>query len=273
MELGNINEFKAAISEARHSYYSLSIGEKFNQDSIGWLYSEAGEKLVSDVKSDIQQGIISLIDEDKKLSQFVRLVYYETLQYYLILFKSLGKKLPYNEKDKISIRLHNGYIHDLSELSIFFRTEMKLSTGATLNEAKTNDFNITGNYFKSIVLLPPGSIIAPRVKAPRPKKPFIDYLSNIETDKKQIFADKLKAEFPGFGGKELAVMLKALESNGYIAIIPRQQKAIYDSLRLFFGWDICDNEAINKGLRKIGLYQDELTHYSQIIQSISKSIR
>jgi len=107
---------------------------------------------------------------------------------------------------------------------------------------------------------------------PLPKKSFINHLIMNES-KKQVFVEVLKKQFPGIGGKELGVLLKALEAEGYINIIDKQRKAIYDSLREFFDWDIKSNTAINRAIHSIDIYKTELESYKKIIQEISKSIK
>jgi len=107
---------------------------------------------------------------------------------------------------------------------------------------------------------------------PLPKKSFLDHLIMNESEK-QLFAEVLKKQFPGIGGKELGVLLKALEAEGYINIIDKQRKAIYDSLREFFDWDIKSNTAINRAIYSIDIYKTELESYKKIVQDISKSIK
>jgi hypothetical protein len=112
----------------------------------------------------------------------------------------------------------------------------------------------------------------PDHREPKPGKPFIDHLFILKKSKRKPFADKLKKEFPGIGGKELGILLKAIEAEGHICIIDRHRKALYDSLRQFFGWDINSDESINRPMRHLKLYNNELQHYRGVIVNIYNSI-
>lgn len=103
-------------------------------------------------------------------------------------------------------------------------------------------------------------------------KVFTEFLK-IDKKKKQLFAEKLKKEFHGIKGKELGIMLRALEAETYISIIDRQRSALYDSLRILFDWDICSNTALNRALNQYSLYKKELDYYQGKIQDIYKSIK
>ncbi len=109
-------------------------------------------------------------------------------------------------------------------------------------------------------------------REPKPCNPFIDHLFILKKSKRKPFADKLKKEFPGIGGKELGILLKAIEAEGHICIIDRKRKVLYDSLRQFFGWDINSDESINRPMRHLKLYNNELQYYRGIIVNIYNSI-
>jgi hypothetical protein len=87
----------------------------------------------------------------------------------------------------------------------------------------------------------------PPDQKPKPDMNFVAYLI-MDEPKKQPFADKLKAQFPGIGGIDLAIILRAMVNENLLRIPKRGRSKLYNSLREFFGWDINSNQAINNGM-------------------------
>ena len=147
-----------------------------------------------------------------------------------------------------------------------------------LIEIIENDFYKTNSDIKPISPSPKNIVsLNDQTETEIKNDSFIKYIENIDDDsKKQLFIEKLKDKYRGVGGKELAVLLVAMEREKHICIIERQRKALYDSLRNFFGWDIKSNTSINRAIQNIKLndmYVAEIKHDIEIIKSIRKTIK
>lgn len=81
-------------------------------------------------------------------------------------------------------------------------------------------------------------------KITKPIKPFADWLI---TDNKKSFADAIKTKYKGAKGKDIALLILALNYEGKLGY--GSNKELYKSMRNFFDWNIGSDESINSILR------------------------
>jgi hypothetical protein len=165
-----ILNLKTGLTNAWYNLYLITIEKEYNQDEIAWIHSEIAADLFTSLEANIQKNIYSLSDSPIKLNQYIRIVYYEVLKYSLLQFQRIGshwlkKGVPLSPeilKDRNFLIIHNGYIPAISHMMNIFRSELKTVMDATFPEdindkiiITLNDFSITGNYSKDIVLIYP----------------------------------------------------------------------------------------------------------------------
>lgn len=83
----------------------------------------------------------------------------------------------------------------------------------------------------------------PKPKVLKPVKVFPEYLLHV---KRELLAEKLKAEFSTETGKGIRLMIESLQAiePKLISIENRQRKAIYTALKIFFNRDIGTRQSI-----------------------------
>lgn len=86
-------------------------------------------------------------------------------------------------------------------------------------------------------------------KTPKEPETFPEFLKIKNNDDRIAFAEKIKEEFIGSIGIDIALMLAALEKLELLVITTRNKKYLYIAVRKYFGHSIGTDESINRPLR------------------------